>query len=95
MSDLSGTVGIYTDKQGRVIATATDFDPDRPGGYTKFEAQRLRVEKRIARAVIDAYCSEVVIAAMRDHDCERLLRGLIANGGKVTIIAVGYEGAAA
>ena len=85
-----GIVAIYTDKGGRVIASASDFELSAPGGFTLAEGQEHRANICLCRAVIDAYCSSVIGAALDSYDCERIVHKL---GGTVTVIPVGHKNA--
>ena len=82
-----GCVGVYTDAEGRVIASVSDFDLSGYGGFTLYEGQKIRAQKKLAMAVVDAYCSSVVTRALYTYDCEQIVRKL---NGKMTFIPVGH-----
>lgn len=82
-----GCVGIYTDDEGRVVASVSDFDRSSYGGFTLYEGQKIRVQKHLAMAVINAYCSHVIARALDAYHCEEIVRRL---KGKMTFIPVGH-----
>jgi hypothetical protein len=79
-----GMVGIYV-IDGRVIASVSDFDRATYGGYTLEQSQRHRVENSLARAVVKALCSDVIVKALDAHDCQRIVSKL---SGKSQFISV-------
>lgn len=83
-----GVVAIFVSPDGRVVASGTDFDVDRPGGYKLQDAQRVRAERRLARAVVDAYCSSTVTEALSEYDREQMMRKL---PGKIAFVYIGQE----
>lgn len=82
-----GCVGVYTDEAGHVIASVSDFNLSRYGGFTLYEGQKIRVQRLLAVAVIDAYCSSVITCAMDTYDCEQIVRKL---KGQMTFVPVGH-----
>ena len=91
MSDPKGVVGIYTDADGRVIASVSDFEDSGYGGFSLQEAQRFRCKTKLAHAVMQAYCSDRVLAVFDNYYCEQLLNKLVSNGGRATYLPVGWE----
>lgn len=85
-----GMIGIFTDKLGRVVTTVADFDRDGYGGFSLRQAQRYRVQRNLARAVIRAYCSEMILEGMENSDCDEIVRRLVKKGAKVTLIPIGH-----
>jgi hypothetical protein len=81
-----GCVGIYTDKEGRVIASVSDFKEATYGGFSLYEGQKVRAKRALAHAVVDAYCSSIVAEALDGYECERLVGSL---PGKMTFLPVG------
>lgn len=82
-----GCVGIYTDEEGHVIVSVSDFDRSGYGGFSLYEGQRLRVQRALSAAVVGAYCSRVVTRSLDTYDCEQIVRKL---KGKMTFIPVGH-----
>lgn len=82
-----GCVGVYTDAEGRVIASVSDFDLSGYGGFSLYEGQKVRAQWRLAVAIVDAYCSNVITRALDTYDCEQIVRKL---KGKMTFIPVGH-----
>jgi hypothetical protein len=85
-----GCVGIYTDDEGRVIASVSDFDRSGYGGFSLYEGQKVRAQRKLAVAIVDAYCSSVITRALDSYDCEQIVRKL---KGKMTFIPVGHADA--
>ena len=87
MEKVQGIVAVYV-HEGRVVAYAGDFYPDRPGGFTKREAQESRARDAIGLAVMRACCSPLVTDNLDAYTAKSVLRTM---KGKVELIAVGYE----
>jgi hypothetical protein len=85
-----GVVGIFIDKHGRVVETISDFRRDRPGGCTLLEAQKARAQQQLAFAVVRAYCSEMILEGLENHDCVRIVQRLVTKGARTTFIPVGH-----
>lgn len=87
-----GVLAVFTDDEGRVIANAADFHPDRPGGFKMIEAQRLRVQRAIAWKVVEAYASPRLTRAISEYEREQIVRTLqTQHKCKVTLIPIGYS----
>lgn len=92
MAEPKGLVAVFTDEAGHVIATATDFDTSRPGGFKQIEAQRSRIGRSLAWKVIDAYSSPNLTRAIDEYQREQIIRNLTtAHKCNVKIIPVGYS----
>jgi hypothetical protein len=83
-----GVVGIYTDVRGNVIASTSDFADDKPDGTRLAEAQEWRAKDALCRAVVNAYCSQVVYNALGAYECAQIVYKL---DGKMTFIRIGHE----
>lgn len=91
MADAKGLVAIFSDENGNVIASATDFGTARPGGFKLIEAQRHRVNIGLAYKVVDAYASPMLHRAMGEYEREQIVRNLVhQHKCKVQIVPVGY-----
>lgn len=86
---LKGVVGIYTDPDGHVIASVSEFETHGYGGFTLLQAQEHRAHQALARAVVQAYASERLWKAL-DGRCSEILNRLCRDGGKATFIPVGH-----
>jgi hypothetical protein len=86
-----GVVAIFIDKEGDVVASVSDFKQDGYGGFSLFEAQKIRVERKIATAVMGAYCSAVILDALDDEDCRRIVRRLVQKGARISIVPIGHD----
>jgi hypothetical protein len=58
---------------GRVVAHAADFHPDRPGGYTTRDAQRVRSRQWLNKKVLDAYCSTIIGDSLDSYQAEQVV----------------------
>jgi len=83
----AGVVGVYVDREGRVIASVSDFDQSGYGGFTLLESQERRAKPKLERAVVDAYCSHVVFNALDAYDFTEIVSKL---SGMMTFIPVGH-----
>ncbi len=91
MSKVQGVVAIFTDENGHVIASVNDFDRSGYGGCKLVEAQRMRAERMLAYAVVNAYCSPRLVRAIEDYQAQHIVRRLITDHGcKRTIVEIGY-----
>lgn len=94
MADITpkGVIAIFTDEEGRVIATSADFNADRPGGFKMIEAQRSRATRGLAWKVVEAYASPNLTRAISEYEREQIVRTLQnQHKCKVTISPVGYS----
>lgn len=82
-----GVTAVYV-YDGRVIAHASDFDRDRPGGFTVLEAQTHRVEQRLAIEVIHALASPALYENLDAYACEQIVRKM---KGKSYVLPVGHD----
>jgi len=82
----AGVTAVYV-YDGRVIAHASDFSPDRPGGCTVLEGQTYRAKQRLAFAVVKALSSPTLYENMDAYDCERIMGKI---GGKCYVLPVGH-----
>jgi hypothetical protein len=90
-----GIVATFTDSTGHVVASVSDFDRSGYGGFTLQEAQRYRVRRKLAYAVLNAYCSPVIVKALSEYDCRAIIDKLTRESGFTeTIIPIGYDEAA-
>lgn len=88
-----GMVAVYTNPQGVVMASVSDFTRGGYGGFTLPQSQKIRVQSLLAVAVAKAYCGEPIMEALRTADCTRVVQLLCRKGGRVTIISVGHPDA--
>lgn len=71
-TSITGITAVYV-YDGRVIAHASDFARDRPGGFTVLEAQTHRVNQRLAVEVVRALASNALHENLDWYDCERIV----------------------
>jgi len=82
-----GVTAIYV-YEGRVLASASDFAGDRPGGFTKQEAQEHRARRQLCVEVVKALASSALWENLGMYECEQIVRHM---RGKVHIVPVGYS----
>ena len=78
---ITGVVGILTDDRGNVMATACDFDRDRPGGFDLYEAQRLRASRRLASTAFVVLCHPHIAEVVPSHRAEQIILSLCDKKG--------------
>ena len=88
-----GLVAVFTDERGNHIASATDFSPNRLGGFKMIEAQRHRVRESLAYAVMKAYASDMLLRAMKSsYQNTEILNTLVREFKcSIAIVPVGYS----
>ncbi|RAI36900.1 hypothetical protein [Rhodoplanes roseus] len=86
-----GVVAIVMAEDGHVIATATDFHREAPGGFELWDGQRMRAAKEAQWKAIDALCSPVVSKALDDYTTEQVFRKMQEkNNVRIVLIALGH-----
>ncbi|MDL2315457.1 hypothetical protein LJC59_00040 [Desulfovibrio sp. OttesenSCG-928-A18] len=80
-----GIIGIFTSPEGSVTATAPVFE-----SLSRFN-QEVLAARRLALEVARAYCAPDFANSMSEHDREKTMNAMRANGFKVTYITIGYE----
>lgn len=73
-----GITAVYV-YDGRVIAGASDFKPDRPAGFTTLKAQKHRAEQELMREVVRALASPALYENLSPYDCEQIVRKMKGN----------------
>lgn len=81
-----GVTAIYI-YEGRVIASASDFDRNAPGGCTLREGQTWRAARRLSIEVVKALASPTLYEGLDGHDCEQIVRKM---KGRQLIVAIGH-----
>lgn len=85
-----GVLAIWTDPEGRVIATHADFERSAPGGFDLHDAQRMRATDAVRPGVVQAYCSPIVAKALRTHTVYSIIDDLLRAGHRLTFRVIGY-----
>lgn len=75
-----GVIAILVSADGRVMASASDFDRGGYGGYKLHEAQRLRARKMLAINFARDYCSPAFLEGVETYDLEKVVRALVQKG---------------
>jgi hypothetical protein len=94
MSDakkIKGVIGVFTNPNGEVIASAPVFDRTQPGGFTLLEAQRCGAKRLLAYEIAKAYCSSVYVDSMSEWFMESAMNAMLNKGFKAKYIVVGHE----
>jgi hypothetical protein len=84
-----GVIAIITSPDGRVVATADDFNE---GDSRAWETQRLRAARAVYWKLLRAYCNPVVVDAVEAFDCQMIVEKLLRqrNPHRLTYRAVGW-----
>lgn len=86
-----GVLAIFTDPEGDVVASVSDFDRSGYGGFTLEEAQKLRATRALNDAVIRAYCSERILTCITDGGADQIVRAMERNGWRRTVLPIGHD----
>jgi hypothetical protein len=73
---IQGIGAILTDGEGKVVAHAFDFERSGFGGFTLWEAQRIRVRGALARTFIAHWCFGDVASVIDQHESEKIVAEL-------------------
>lgn len=91
MTITKGVVAVFIDETGHVIASASDFKTDRPGGFSVQEAQSARARSALTWAVMNAYASPRLVRGLHSYQAEETIRRLVNDHGcQVAVISVGH-----
>ena len=89
---VKGVVMIFISDDGRPVCEATDFEPDKFGGFTLKESQKIRCKGALARAILNAYASPALVRAIDTYRGEEIMRELTRmHGCKVKTVFIGHE----
>ena len=89
-----GVVACFINESGRVIASATCFELDRPGGLSAKEAQKIRARERLHMNVANAYCSPCFVLGMSGYVISGIVDTLChQHGCGIHYEYIGYEDA--
>ena len=92
MTTPKGFVAVLVNESGREIATATDFDSFRTSGFKLKESQRIRVKRKLARAMIGTCCATYMEDVIDEYDASKIMDALVDKKNfKVVLVEVGYE----
>ena len=87
-----GIVCLITDKNGREMAAATDFDTSGYGGFTLQEAQTIRAKDAVYRKLIHNLCSADMANAIGSHYSQQIFQQMQHTAGyTLHTIKIGYE----
>lgn len=91
--DPKGVTAVLIDPQGRVVASASDFNRGGSAGISQREAQRYRVKTACAVDYVTAACNGYVAEAIRRGypGAEGLMQKLVSDSGfRLHFIEHGY-----
>lgn len=92
MSEIKGVVAILTGPDGHVWATATEFDRSGYGGFSLQEAQELRVKRALAWEFVRKACSDVIVRALDEYQCDRIINNVCSQQGFTrTILPIDHK----
>lgn len=92
MPSPSGVVALFIGKDGRVIASVSDFNTSGYGGFSLQQAQEMRVKRSLAHEVMEKLSSPLICEAIDTYDAEKLVNSMCSRCGcRVEIVAVGHE----
>ena len=86
-----GIVAMLVDRDGREIATASDFKREAPGGYTLRQGQQYRAKMALCGAVMRALASPRLSDAIDNYTAERIVEGMQKQGCRIIIIPIGHK----
>lgn len=87
-----GVVALFLDKEGRVLASVTDFSTGGYGGFSLQEAQKLRAKRSLAHEAMRALSSPLICEAIETYDAEKIMGAMCSRCGcRVETVAVGHE----
>lgn len=81
-----GVMAVYV-YDGRVIASASDFNRFTPGGCTMAEAQTYRVRNALAWEVVRALASPALYENLSAYDCQQIVQKM---KGREQIIPISH-----
>lgn len=90
-NDPCGVLCIMTRSDGHVVATASDFERQAPGGFKPWEGQLYRAREQVKLATVRAYCSDFVVNAISSYVSTQIADELCRKGHKITCRAIGYD----
>ena len=87
-----GVVALFLGKDGRVIASVTDFSTGGYGGFSLHEAQKLRAKRSLAHEVIRVLSSPLICEAIETYDAEKIMGTMCSRCDcRVETVSVGHE----
>lgn len=87
-----GVVAVFTGKDGRVLASASDFEMSGYSGFSIHQAQEMRAKRSLANEVMRSLAHPLICSAIETYDAEKIVASMCSRCGcRVEIVAVGYE----
>lgn len=81
-----GVIAVYV-YDGRVIASASDFNRSTPGGFTMAEAQTYRARDALSWEVVRALASPALYENLSAYDCRQIVQKM---KGREQIIPISH-----
>lgn len=89
-----GVVALLIGNDGRVIASATDFDTSVYGGFSLRQAQEMRAKSSLVKEAMTVLASPLICSAIDTdtYGAEKIVQSMCSLGGcRIEIVAVGHE----
>ena len=86
-----GVAAILIGPDDRVIANAVDFSTERPGGFSKQEAQTLRAKDALAFKAIQELSSPLLSNSIGNYDAKQIIDKMCKNGCNILFVPIGYD----
>lgn len=91
VAQVNGVVALFIDKEGRVLANASDFNTSGYGGFSLQQSQEIRVKSSLAHEVLEKLASPLICAAVDTYDAKKIMDSMCSSCGcRVELVAVGY-----
>jgi len=90
--NLAGVIAVLKEESGRVVASASDFDQEKPGGFDLMETQKMRARQTLYHVAIQAFCAPAVVKVMDERVKRQLVTKMIEHEGfDLVLIPVNHE----
>ncbi|MDR3495345.1 MAG: hypothetical protein P4L82_12160 [Ancalomicrobiaceae bacterium] len=89
----NGVVALLTAPDGRVLATASNFDPSGYGGFKLHEAQKIRARDAMRREFFALFCHRDVAGAIESYHADTIIRSICDQKKyREQFVIVGHDG---
>jgi len=87
-----GVVAILIGKDGRCIASASDFNQSGYGGFSLYDSQKMRAKRALAYEAMRALSSPAIYDVVDTYDYEKIMDAMCSRGGcRVETVAVWHK----
>lgn len=92
MSAPKGVVSVLMDKDGRVIASSSDFERHGYGGFSLEESQRRRSRGILAQDMVRELCGPIIRQVVTSYDATEMMDALCRHHGfTVAVVTIGHD----